>query len=81
MNAASDAETKILRMAERINERARNKAGIMRGERRIWDTERTSCLYRQGVKLLEYEPKIELEKGVKETIQWLQNPWREIIMV
>jgi nucleoside-diphosphate-sugar epimerase len=79
MNIASGHEVNILQMAERINEITGNKAGIKKAEPRVWDTKKRllACIDRAG-DLLGYEPKMEFENGLRETIQWFQDHWVEI---
>lgn len=79
MNIASGHEVNILQMAELINKLTGNKAGIMRAEQRMWDTKKRllACIDR-AKDLLGYEPKMEFEIGLKETIHWFQDHWQEI---
>lgn len=79
MNIASGREVKILWLAERINELTGNKAGVLRAERRIWDTKKRllACVER-AKDLLGYEPKMDFEDGLVRTIQWFRDHWNEI---
>lgn len=79
MNIASGSEVNILKMAERINELTGNKAGIVRVERRVWDTKKRllACVDR-AKDLLGYEPRMEFETGLQNTIRWFQEHWEEI---
>jgi UDP-glucose 4-epimerase len=79
MNIASGHETNILRMAERINELTGNTAGIVRVERRVWDTKKRllACIDRAS-DLLGYEPKVEFEQGLQTTIRWFRDHWEDI---
>jgi UDP-glucose 4-epimerase len=79
MNIASGSEVNILQMAEHINELTGNKAGIVRAERRVWDTKkRLLASIDKAHKLLGYEPKMDFEIGLKNTIQWFQDNWDNI---
>ena len=79
MNIASGMEVNILKMAERINELTGNTGGIIRVERRVWDTKKRllACVDRAR-DLLGYEPKMEFDCGLQTTIQWFRNHWEEI---
>jgi len=79
MNIASGREVKILWLAERINELTGNQAGIVRAESRVWDTKKRllACVDR-AKDLLGYEPKMEFEQGLANTIQWFRDKWDDI---
>ena len=79
MNIASGSEIKILALAERINELTGNKAGIVLAERRVWDTKKRllACVDR-AKELIGYEPKMEFEQGLANTINWFREHWDEI---
>jgi UDP-glucose 4-epimerase len=79
MNIASGHETNILDMAEQINTLTGNKAGIVRGERRVWDTKkRLLASIDKAKEMLGYEPTMEFDEGLKITIQWFRDNWRNI---
>jgi len=79
MNIASGRETRILQMAERINELTGNRAGIVRAERRVWDTKkRLLASVDRARELLGYEPRMDFEEGLKRTIQWFRDNWENI---
>jgi UDP-glucose 4-epimerase len=79
MNIASGREVKILELAERVNELAGNKAGIVRAEHRVWDTKkRLLASIDRARDLLGYEPKMGFEEGLKTTVQWFRSHWDEI---
>jgi nucleoside-diphosphate-sugar epimerase len=66
-------------MAEHINELTGNKAGVMRAERRIWDTKkRLLASIDRANELLGYTPKMDFETGLKHTIQWFKDNWENI---
>jgi len=79
MNIASGREVRILWLAERINELTGNAAGIVRAERRVWDTKNRllACVDR-AKDVLGYEPKMEFEQGLANTIQWFRDHWDDI---
>lgn len=79
MNVASGAEINILQMAERINELTGNKAGIIRVERRVWDTKkRLLASIERANSLLGYTPMMNFEEGLSTTIQWFKDNWANI---
>lgn len=79
MNIASGQEVKILEMAEKVNQLTGNTAGIRRVERRVWDTKKRllACVDR-AKDLLGYEPKMEFDRGLSETVDWFKKNWDEI---
>ncbi len=79
MNIGSGKEINILALAERINELTGNKAGIIRAERRVWDTKKRllACIDR-AKELIGYEPRMEFEQGLANTISWFREHWDEI---
>jgi nucleoside-diphosphate-sugar epimerase len=80
MNIASGRETKILWMAERINELTNNKAGIIRTERRPWDTKkRLLASIDRAKELLGYKPSTDFDEGLEQTIAWFKNNWNRIL--
>ena len=79
MNIASGHEVKILEMAERVNQLVGNKAGIIRAERRVWDTKKRLLASIDRAKdLLAYEPKMGFDQGLEETVSWFRNHWDDI---
>ena len=79
MNIASGVETNILRMAERINELTGNKAGIVRVERRVWDTKsRLLASIDRARDTLGYNPTMEFEQGLLATVEWFENNWDSV---
>jgi nucleoside-diphosphate-sugar epimerase len=79
MNIASGHEVNILWLAERINELTGNRAGIVRIEPRLWDTKKRllACVDR-AKELLGYEPTMDFEQGLANTIQWFRDNWDNI---
>ena len=79
MNIASGRETNILKLAERINELTGNKAGIVRTERRPWDTKkRLLAAIDKAGEILGYEPHMDFDEGLITTIQWFKDHWQDI---
>lgn len=79
MNLASGTETKILEMAEQVNELTGNSAGIVRMQRRVWDTKKRllASIERAG-ELIGYEPRMDFAKGLETTVQWFRDNWDEV---
>lgn len=79
MNIASGTEVNILEMAERINELTGNNAGIVRAAHRVWDTKkRLLASIDRAKEMLGYEPKMDFENGLNNTIQWFKDNWENI---
>jgi len=78
-NLASGVETRILDLANMINEAAGNKAGIKFAQRRKWDTKpRLLASIDRAGRLLGYEPNTPFEVGLENTIRWFRNNWDKI---
>ena len=75
MNLASETETKVLELANWINELTKNKAGIIYKQRRDWDKAiRRRASIEKARRLLGYDPKTEIREGLRKTLDWfLQN--------
>ena len=74
INLASGTETKIVDLANMINELTGNN-GLRFVERRSWDqTVRRRASVEKARRLIGYEPKTEMLEGLKKTVNWfLQN--------
>lgn len=79
MNIASGRETRILWLAERINELVGNGGGIRFLERRKWDTKSRLCASIERARtLLDYEPATDFEAGLANTVDWFRANWDQI---
>lgn len=79
MNLASGKETKIIDLANMVNELVGNKGGVKFVERRKWDTKpRLLASIDKAKRLIGYEPKTTFEEGLRNTIQWLRENWENI---
>ncbi len=79
MNLASGRETKILELAEKINDIVGNEAGIQRAPARVWDTKkRLLASVDRARDLLGYEPSMDFDKGLDITITWFRENWVKI---
>jgi nucleoside-diphosphate-sugar epimerase len=78
-NLASGAETRIIDLANMINEATGNKAGIRFAKRRKWDTKsRLLASVDRASQLLGYEPSTSFGVGLEKTIQWFRDNWVNI---
>jgi len=69
-NLASGRETKVIDIANTINELTGNN-GIKFVDRRTWDKIiRRRASIEKAKKILGYEPKTEIKEGIKKTIDW-----------
>ena len=79
MNIASGRETKILDLANMINELVENDAGIVFTDRRKWDTKsRLRASVEKAGEILDYDPKTDFLEGLKQTISWFKDNWQDI---
>ena len=73
-NLASGKETKIIDLANMINDLTGNTAGIKYVSRRKWDTKsRLLASIERANKLTGYKPKTEFTDGLKNTIKWFND--------
>lgn len=79
INIASGSETKIIEMANLINELTGNKAGIVSAEKRIWDTkDRLLANIDRAKEILKYKPRMPFIEGLSNTVQWFNDHWENI---
>ncbi|UTB33119.1 MAG: NAD-dependent epimerase/dehydratase family protein [Methanobacterium sp. ERen5] len=79
INLGSAHETRVVDMAEMVNQLTGNKSGIKYTERRDWDAK--TCLLSSVDKandILGYKPKIEFNEGLEKTHQWFVDNWENI---
>lgn len=78
-NLASGRETRIIDLANMINEATGNRAGIRFIERRRWDTKhRLLASVDRARTLIGYEPQTSFEEGLARTIEWFRQNWDRI---
>lgn len=78
-NLASGSETRIIDLANIINEATGNTAGIKFIDRRKWDTKsRLLASVERARNLVGYEPKTGFNEGLMQTIEWFRTHWDEI---
>lgn len=75
-NLASSKETKIIDLANMINQLTGNKSDIKFVSRRKWDTKsRLLASVDRAKALVGYEPKTGFEDGLKKTVEWFKEKW------
>ena len=73
MNLASGTETKIVNLANMINELTGND-GLRFVERRSWDKiVRRRASIEKARKIIGYEPKTVMKEGLKKTVEWIED--------
>lgn len=78
-NLASGRETKIIDLANMINESLGNKAGIKFAQKRKWDTKsRILASVDKAHELIGYAPHTNFKDGLQHAIQWFKDNWTEI---
>jgi UDP-glucose 4-epimerase len=73
-NLASETETKVIDIANMVNEVTGNHNGVEFGARRDWDkiTRRRASI-EKARKVLDYEPGTKIKEGVKKTLDWIMG--------
>lgn len=78
-NLASGVETRIIDLANWINELTQNPGGIVYLPRRKWDKKgRLLASIEKARSLLGYEPSVPFQQGLEQTIQWFRENWAKI---
>lgn len=78
-NLASGKETRIIDMANMVNEVTGNTAPIGFRPRRKWDTKpRLLASVDKARKLIRYEPTVFFEEGFAANVKWFQDNWELI---
>ncbi|RLF88376.1 nucleotide sugar epimerase [Thermococci archaeon] len=72
INLASETETRIIDLANMINEITGNKAGVVFKPKRDWDrSTRRRASIEKARKILGYNPKTDIKTGLRKTYQWM----------
>jgi len=73
-NLASETETKVIDIANMVNEITGNRSGVEFTTRRDWDkiTKRRASI-EKARKVLGYEPKMKMKEGIKRTYDWIME--------
>jgi nucleoside-diphosphate-sugar epimerase len=78
-NLASGKETKIIDLANLINELTENNAGITYAKRRGWDTKsRLLASIDKASDLIDYNPQTDFLVGLSNTVDWFKENWNTI---
>jgi nucleoside-diphosphate-sugar epimerase len=79
INLASGTETRIIDLANWINEITGNKAGVVFKPRRDWDKAiRRRASIEKARKILGYEPKTDMKTGLRKVYDWFRENWEDI---
>jgi len=72
VNLASETETRVIDLANWINELTGNEAGMVFRPRRDWDkVVKRRASIEKAKKILGYEPKTDIKTGLKKTHEWI----------
>jgi len=73
-NLASETETKVIDIANAVNEITGNHSGVAFAPRRDWDKiSRRRASIEKARRVLDYEPKTEMKDGIKRTYDWIMG--------
>ncbi len=79
INLASETETRVVDIANWINEITGNKAGIVFKPRRDWDKAiRRRASIEKARRILGYEPKTDMKTGLRKVYEWFNENWENI---
>jgi UDP-glucose 4-epimerase len=79
INLGSGEETRVIDMANMVNELTGNTEGIAYAPRRDWDAKtRLLSSIKKAQKIIEYQPKYSFKQGLKNTHNWFIDNWDEI---
>jgi UDP-glucose 4-epimerase len=79
INLASETETKVIDLANWVNEITGNKAGIVFKSRRDWDKAiRRRASIEKAKRILGYNPKTEMKTGLRRVYEWIRENKDEI---
>jgi len=79
VNLASETETRVIDLANWINELTDNKGGIIYQEKRDWDkSERRRASIEKASRILGYSPMTNVEMGLPKVHEWFTNYWENI---
>ncbi|QUH22559.1 NAD-dependent epimerase/dehydratase family protein [Methanobacterium alkalithermotolerans] len=79
INLGSAQDHQVIEMANLVNELTGNQEGIAYMARRNWDA-KTKLLssIEKAQKLLDYQPQVSFEEGLKKTHNWFVDNWEDI---
>lgn len=78
-NLASETETRVIDVANMVNELAGSSSGVRYIARRDWDkiTRRRASIEKAG-KVLGYKPKMKIKEGIKRAFNWVEENRKNI---
>ena len=78
-NLASETETKVIDIANMINEITGNPSGVTFKPRRDWDKiTRRKASVEKARKAIGYSPKTKMKEGITEVHRWIKANWDDI---
>jgi len=78
-NLGTGHETKVIDMANMINERTGNENGVKYVGRRDWDVKERLCSsIEKAERMLDYEPEYSFEEGIDKVHEWFEENWDKI---
>ena len=79
INLASETETRIIDLANWVNEITGNRAGIVFKPRRDWDRAiRRRASIEKARRILEYQPKTDMKTGLRKVYEWIKENYENI---
>jgi len=79
INLASETETRIIDLANWINEITGNSAGVVFKPRRDWDKAvRRRASIEKARKILGYQPKMDIKTGLRWVYEWIKENYENI---
>jgi len=79
INLGSATETRVIDMANMVNELTGNTEEIAFVPRRDWDVKtRLVSSIEKAKNILDYKPRFTFQKGLKSTFQWFSDNWENI---
>jgi nucleoside-diphosphate-sugar epimerase len=80
INLGSGLETKVVDMANMVNELTGNESGIKHVARRNWDVKkRLRSSIDKAKKILDYQPQTEFKRGLEMVHKWFLDNWDLIV--
>ena len=79
MNLASGRETRVIDMANMVNELTGNEAGLRYIPRRKWDHKmRLLASIEKAGRLIGYHPQTDFRAGLENNVRWFRDNWERI---
>ncbi|MEM3465810.1 MAG: NAD-dependent epimerase/dehydratase family protein [Candidatus Jordarchaeales archaeon] len=79
INLASETETRVIDLANWINELTGNDAGVVFKPKRGWDkVVRRRASIEKARRILGYEPKTDITTGLRKVYEWFEKNWENI---